>query len=175
MTFGNIFQRKYAGVLASLILMGLLLGGVFYYSVFNDGLSKVSTVLPALASTVPANEFVHPDYRRIPIQIADYAATGRYTIVVFHQARCPDCRRLDSQLVEFQKHRQDVAVRKIDLGAHWSSGGTVRDFGRKIWWTPFVVIFGPDGKQLQTDDAGKRNAWKLLNRWIAYEQEKNPH
>ena len=175
MTFGDIFSRKYGGLLAGLTLLGLLLVGAYYYFFHNDGLNKVSTVLPALATTVPANEFVHPDYRQIPIQIADYAATGRYTIVVFHQARCPDCRRLDRQFEEFQKRRQDVAVRKIDLGAHWSSEGTVRDFGRKIWWTPFVVIFGPDGKQLQTDDAGKRNAWKLLNRWIAYEQEKNPH
>lgn len=175
MTIGNIFSKKFGGWLAGLTLLGLLLGGAYYYFVSQVGLNKVSTVLPALASTVPANEFVHPDYRRIPIQTADYAAAGRYTIVVFHQERCPDCRRLDGQLVEFQKRRQDVAVRKIDLGAHWSSDGTVRDFGRKIWWTPFIVIYGPDGKQLQADDAGKRNAWKLLNRWIAYEQEKNSH
>ncbi len=175
MTFGNIFSIKFGGVFAGLALLGLLLGGAYYYFVSNDGLNKVSTVLPALASTVPANQFVHPDYRSIPVQIADYAAAGRYTIVVFHQERCPDCRRLDSQLVEFQKHRQDVVVRNIDLGAHWSSEGTVRDFARKIWWTPFVVIYGPDGKQLETDNAGKRNAWKLLNRWIAYEQGKNPH
>lgn len=173
MTFSSVIAGKYRSVLAGLVLTGLLLGGVYYYFVFYSGLNKVATVLPALAASVPANEFVHPDYRRLPIQIADYAASGRYTIVVFHQQRCPDCQRLDRELEVFQKYRKDVAVRKIDLGDHWSSEGTVRDFGRKIWWTPFVVIYGSDAKQLQADDAGKRNAWKLLNKWIAYEHGKN--
>jgi hypothetical protein len=174
MTLGSVISGKCRTLLAVLTLAGLLLGGLYCYSTLHSGLGSVAMVMPELAPSIPTNMFVQPDYQRLPIQTADYAAPGHYTVVIFHQQRCPDCQRLDRQLEEFQKYRKDVAVRKIDLGPHWSSEGTVRDFGRKIWWTPFVVIYGPDAKLLQTDDAGKRDAWKLLNKWIAYELGKDP-
>ena len=174
MNFGSIILGKHRVLLAALIITGLLLGGLYYYSTRYSRLGSVAAVMPELAPSIPANTFVQPDYQRLPIQTAVYADPGHYTVVVFHQQRCPDCQRLDRELEKFLKYRKDVAVRKIDLGAHWSSEGTLRDFGRKIWWTPFVVIYGPDAKQLETDDAGKRDAWKLLNKWIAHELGKAP-
>jgi hypothetical protein len=175
MTFGGFISDKRGIVLIGLMVVGLLSSGLYYYSTRYVSLGGVSTVMPDLAPSVPANMFVQPDYQRLPIQTADYATAGHYTVVVFHQQRCPDCQRLDRELVDFLKYRKDVAVRKIDLGANWSTQGTLRDFGRKIRWTPFVVIYGPDLKLVQADDAGKRKAWKLLSKWIEHESAKAAH
>jgi hypothetical protein len=158
----------------ALALGGLLLGGVYHFTANRSGLDSVAAVMPDLPVSVAANIFVNPDYQHVPIQTAEYAVPGQYTVVIFHQQSCPDCRRLDQALTGFQARRKDVAVRKIDLGEKWSSSGTLRDFGRKIWWTPFVIIYGPDAKLLRADEAGKRDAWKLINKWIDHESAMGP-
>ncbi len=154
---------------AALALAALLSGGFYYFATHRSGLDSVVAVLPELPASIAANMFVQPDYRHVPINTAAYALPGHYSVVIFHQPSCPDCQRLDQSLVDFQRRRKDVAVRKIDLGEKWSSDSTQRDFGRKIWWTPFVIIYGPDGKLIRTDDAGKRDAWRLINAWIEHE------
>lgn len=170
MNFVSFIVVKYRVLLTALILTGLLSGGLYYYYVTRYvELGSVAVVMPDLAPSVSVNTFVQPDFQRRPVQIAAYAVPGQYTVVVFRQQRCPDCRRLDTELEKFLMLRKDVAVRKIDLGEHWSSEGTLRDFGRKVWWTPFVVVYGPDATPLQADDGGKRDGWKLLNKWIAHE------
>lgn len=157
---------------AALTLAALLSGGLYYLVTLRPGLDSVAAVLPELPASIAANIFVQPDYRRVPIPTAQYAVAEHYTLVIFHQQSCPDCRRLDQSLVGFQRRRKDVAVRKIDLGEKWSADSTLRDFGRRIWWTPFVLIYGPDGKLIRTDDAGKRDAWTLVNKWIEHESLK---
>lgn len=164
-----IVSARLLGLLAAFTLASLLIGGFYYYMTSRLGLDSVAVVQQNLPPTTAANIFVRPDYQRIPVQTADYAVSGQYTLVIFHQQSCPDCRRLDQALVDFQHRRKDVAVRKIDLGEKWSADSTLRDFGRTIWWTPFVVIYGPDAKIISTDNAGKRDAWKLLNKWIEHQ------
>jgi hypothetical protein len=159
-------------ILAAFTLAALLSGGLYYFVSLRSGLDSVAAVLPDLPASIAANIFVQPDYRRVPVLTTDYVVPGQYTLVIFHQQSCPDCRRLDQSLVDFQRRRRDVAVRKIDLGEKWSADSTLRDFGRRIWWTPFVVIYGPDGKLIRTDDAGKRDAWTLVNKWIEHESVK---
>ena len=173
MSIGRIILDKHRSVLVALILAGLTMIG-FYYYIERSMLGSVIPVMPALSSSVPANIFVQPDYRRLPIDTAVYALPGHYTVIVFHQQRCPDCQRLDRELKEFLKLRTDVAVRKIDLGPSWSTEDTLREFNRKIWWTPFVEIYGPGAELLQADNGGKRKAWNLLNEWIVYELAKAP-
>lgn len=162
-------------ILVALTLAALLSGGLYYFMTLRSGLDSVAAVLPELPASIAANIFVQPDYQKIPILTTDYAVPGQYTLVIFHQQSCPDCRRLDQALVGFQARRQDVAVRKIDLGEKWSADSTLRDFGRKIWWTPFVAIYGPDAKLIRTDDAGRRDGWKMVNKWIEYESAKDSH
>jgi thiol-disulfide isomerase/thioredoxin len=159
-------------VVVAFTLAALLSGGLYYFVMLRSGLDSVAAVMPALPASIAANIFVQPDYQKIPIATTDYVVPGHYTLVIFHQPSCPDCRRLDQSLVDFQRRRKDVAVRKIDLGEKWSVHSTLRDFGRRIWWTPFVLIYGPDGELLRSDDAGKRAAWTLLNKWIKHESVK---
>jgi glutaredoxin len=154
------------------VLLALLALGAYYayyYGIRTTDLDVVRLPAPALPPATPANIFVQPDLRQVPVHDAGYADPGHYTIIVYHQETCPDCQRLDRDLERFLKLRKDVAVRKIDLGAHWSAESAMRDYERKIWWTPFVVIYGVDGKQLRADDGGKRRAWSLLRDWLALE------
>lgn len=173
MTAGAVGQggwRKGVKFLLYFLILGVLaFAGYYYYAVRTADLDKVARRASDLPTTMPANLFIQLDRSQLPLQDSAYAIPGHYTIIVYHQKRCPDCRRLDQDLDSFLELRKDVAVRKIDLGEQWSGESTVRDYGRKIWWTPFIVIYDVDGKPIRADDGGKRVAWKLLRDWIAHE------
>lgn len=162
--------RKGSQFLCYFFVLGTLaFAAYYYYTIHYADLDKVLHKASNLPSTIPANIFVHVDRTKTPQHDSIYAIPGHYTIIVYHQKRCPDCQRLDRDLDRFLELRKDVAVRKIDLGDQWSDTSTVRDYGRKIWWTPFIVIYDLNGKPIRADNGGKRAAWKLLRNWLTYE------
>lgn len=166
--------KRFAWLLGIAALLMVVLGGYGYYRYRYADLDTLATVVSDLPATVPASEVVTPDYSRVPILDRDYAVPGHYTIIEYRQKGCPECARLDRDLERFLALRKDVAVRKIDLAAHWSDQTTLRDFHRRVWFTPFVVIYGADGKQIRADDGGKRRAAYLLYDWLKSEFAKGP-
>lgn len=168
--------RKGVKFLLYFLIFGVLaFAAYYYYTVRAADLDKVARRASDLPATTPTNLFVQVDSSQLPLQDSTYAIPGHYTIIVYHQKMCPDCRRLDRDLDRFLELRKDVAVRKIDLGDQWSGATTARDYGRKIWWTPFIVIYDVDGKVIRADDGSKRVAWKLLRDWIAHEFNTDKH
>ena len=169
-TVGPRAWRKGIKLLISFVILAVLVfAGYYYYVVRSADLDRLMRRAPDLAAATPANLFVQVDRSQLPLHDSAYAIPGHYTVIVYHQKMCPDCRRLDRDLEGFLEIRKDVAVRKIDLGDQWSGASTVQDYGRKIWWTPFIVIYDIDGKPIRADDGNKRVAWKLLRDWIARE------
>ena len=173
MTAGTVGWRvgwKGVKFLRNLLILGVLgFAAYYYYAVRTADLDRVQRKASDLPSTTPANLFVPVDDKRVALQDSAYAVSGHHTIIIYHQKTCPDCQRLDRDIERFLEFRKDVAVRKIDLGDQWSDVSTMRDYGRKIWWTPFIVIYDTDGKTIRADDGGKRVAWKLLGDWITHE------
>lgn len=157
------------------IAMTLALGvaGGFYWRAQTTGLDRVMLRSAELPAGTPAVSFVKTGTDPAPFHDRDHAVAGHHSIIVYHQPTCPDCRRLDALLERFVTVRRDVAVRKIDLGERWSADSARRSFGRdRIWWTPFIVIYGPDGKQIAADDGSRRDGWTLLKAWIDAELER---
>lgn len=157
---------KILGVAALLLIV---LAGSGFYRNQNADLNNLTRVLEDLPSKMVANEIVKPDYTHAPINDSVYAVPGHYTIIVYRQTNCAECARLDIDLEKFLKLRRDVAVRKIDLVSPWSENTALHDFGRRIWFTPFVVIYGADGRQIRADNGGKRDAAYLLYDWLKSE------
>lgn len=175
-TTGQGMARKGAKFLRNLLILGALAFAMYYYyAIRTADLDRVLRKASNLPAATPANLFVQVSPNQLPLQDSVYAIPGHYTIIVYHQKRCPDCRRLDQDLTRFLELRKDVAVRKIDLGEQWSGVSTARDYGRKIWWTPFIVIYDVDGKPIRADDGAKRPAWKLVRDWIAHEFNAGKH
>lgn len=153
-------------ILATICFFLLLGTGYGLYLYRYADLNTLRHVLSALPPSINANEIVHPGYKHIPIHDSDYAVPGHYTIIEYRQAGCQECAQLDRRLIPFLQQRKDVAVRKIDLATNWSDKTALRDFGRKIWFTPFIVIYGPNSEPIRADDAGKRRAVSLLYAWL---------
>ena len=164
--------RGWKGIifLRNLLILGVLAFVVYYYYAARTAdINRVLRKAPDLPATIAANLFVQLDRPQGPVPDSAQAVPGHYTIIVYHQKTCSDCQRLDRDLERFLELRKDVAVRKIDLGNQWSDVSTMRDYGRKIWWTPFIVIYDIDGKPIRADDGSKRVAWELLSDWISRE------
>ncbi|GEM_PF-1861538 len=152
-----------------LILIGL---GVYYFGFHKSTLDKLLKPLPVASAQATGVRFVEPDYSRRPIEDKQYAESGQITIVYYHLESCPGCRRLDDDLNELLRVRPDVAVRKISLAGDWSTEGTLRDFGRTMGQTPFIVIYGPNRKVLAEDHDRNGRAYNLLYNWINTELER---
>ncbi|MDH4134469.1 MAG: hypothetical protein OEV31_06735 [Gammaproteobacteria bacterium] len=167
-----------SGTLKAVLLVSMLclmaLGGYGFYRYRNADLESLLLSVPDLPRTVVQSEIVKQLPGQLPMRDSDLAIQGHYTVIEYRQKNCPACARLDSELEKFLKVRRDVAVRKIDLADQWSDKTTLRDYGRTVWYTPFVVIYGADGKQIKADDGGKRDAARLLNAWLKRELVRVP-
>jgi hypothetical protein len=99
------------------------------------------------------------------VALADYLVTGKTTIFDFYSDYCPPCRALGPKLKKLHKHRDDVAVVKVDInrpgvtGIDWGSP-VIQEFG--INSIPHLKVYGPDGKlKAEGDDART-----LVQDWI---------
>ena len=153
-------------MIKNLMFFGLILSGIYYFGFRKTDLDMLMKPATNLAEDVPANIFVEPDYSHTLIHDTDYVEKGHYTIIYYHMATCPGCLRLDEDLKRFQEVRKDVAVRKIDTGTNWSLETARANYGRNIGATPFLIIFGPDGKQISSDENTTRIATYLMYDWL---------
>jgi len=155
-----------------LIVLLLLGAGIYYFGFRGSEVDRLLKPVQPVSDSTPQNIFVEPDYRSVPIDDRQYLVGGRYTIIYYHWAQCPGCRRLDSDLSRFLDLRKDVVVRKIMLASNWSVEGAKHDFGRNIGITPFVIIFGPDGKLIVKDEGTDGRGIHLLSEWMNAEFQK---
>jgi hypothetical protein len=169
---GRLIPFSKMVIALSLLVMVVVAGiGYAFFGRHGVGLEAVRVAGATRPQGVAAQEFVHLSAtpNRGTASDSEFVLPDHYTVIVYHQETCPDCRRLDGQLATFITLRKDVVVRKIDLGKNWSSKQAMLDFGRRIWWTPFVVVYGTDGRLLVADDGGKRDAGEFLQRWMQEE------
>ena len=147
----------------------LVVGGYGVYWHRNADLNALRNVGTTIPPNIPSSAVVKQDHGRRVLRDSDLAIPGHYTIVEYRQKNCPSCAQLDTELERFLMLRKDVAVRKVDLPDQWSDKTTLRDYGRTVWYTPFIVIYGVDGKQIRADQGGNRAAANLLRDWLKSE------
>jgi len=70
---------------------------------------------------------------------------GKYTVFDLYADWCGPCRVVDAKLRELVEHRQDIAVRKLNVVDFKSP--LAREQGSKLKALPYLVIFSPDGKR----------------------------
>jgi hypothetical protein len=156
-----------------IVVLAIIAFGVYYFGFRPNELDKL--MKPAAAAPVDIkaqDQFVDPDYSRRPINDRDFAEADRFTVVYYHWDSCPGCKRLDTDIKELLQLRGDVVVRRIALANDWSTNGALRDFGRVIGHTPFVIIYGPDRKVVVKDDGRNSKAFDLLYDWINAEMRR---
>lgn len=159
-------------MLKNIIVFGLIAIGIYYFGFRETDLDRLMKPAAELSAGTEANTFVDPDYKNIPISDHDYAVNGAYTVVYYHMETCPGCRRLDGDLGHFLALRKDVAIRKINLGTNWSTETAIRDYGRVIGLTPFIIIYDAKGKEIHADEGTNNRAFKLLYEWMNAEFKK---
>lgn len=72
---------------------------------------------------------------------------GKYTVFDLYADWCGPCRVVDAELRELIEHRQDLAVRKLNLVDFKSP--LAREQGSKLKALPYLVVFAPDGKRTE--------------------------
>ena len=80
---------------------------------------------------------------------------GKYTVFDLYADWCGPCRVVDRQLREIVEHRDDIAVRKLNVVDFESP--LAREQGSKLRALPYLVVFSPAGKRtdLVGNDADK--------------------
>jgi thioredoxin 1 len=92
------------------------------------------------------------------VNLDEHVVTGKTTIVDFYSEFCPPCKALSPKLEALAEKRDDIALVKVDInrsgkqGIDWSSP-VAKQFGLKS--VPFLMVFGPDGKEQSRGDAAR--------------------
>jgi thioredoxin 1 len=82
------------------------------------------------------------------VDLAANTVAGKYTVYDFYADWCPPCRALDTDLRAMAARHENVAIRRIDI-VDWTTP-VVRQHG--LVSLPFIVLFGPDGKEIARGD-----------------------
>lgn len=93
------------------------------------------------------------------VDLSANAVKGKYTIYDFYADWCSPCRALDPQLRELAARHADVAIRKIDI-IDWTTPVVAQ---HHVEGLPYMVLFGPDGKQLAAGDEVYAVVARLFN------------
>lgn len=104
----------------------------------------------------------------------DYIEDGLPTIIEFSYDKCPNCAQLNnSHLPRFLPLRPDVAVIILKLPDRWSTGEISRDHGIRVDGTPFIMVYGPDGELLASDERSGNEGHDFLFEWMNFEIQKD--
>lgn len=88
------------------------------------------------------------------VSLEQHLATGRVTVFEFYADWCSVCKRVDPQLKRMLADRQDVALKRVNIG----DGETEVSKQYGIEATPTFHVYSADGrliKAFSTDDLGK--------------------
>jgi thiol-disulfide isomerase/thioredoxin len=123
-----------------LLVVLLIIGGALGYAAF------LSTAARPSEDSLSGDVVVVSKGEKV--DLAANAVKGKYTLYDFYADWCPPCRALDPQLRQLASRHDNVAIRKIDI-IDWTTP-VVAQHGVEA--LPFMVLFGPDGKQLASGD-----------------------
>jgi protein disulfide-isomerase len=123
-------------------------------------LSLILTVFLVSCSKNPLPYDEHTDaHSGLRAALIQARIRGKLVLVVFGANWCPDCRELAKQMAGGQlaeRIGQRFVVTKVDVG-NWSKNLDIaQEYGNPIKkGIPAVAVVAPDGKLLQTIQAGK--------------------
>jgi thioredoxin-related protein len=136
-----------------------------------SGLTRMARWLAGILACVPLTLFAAPPVLSKPTDLQREAAAmardGRPMVVLYSQAACSWCDQARSHLVPMARQPETAAralYRQIDLDSDaelvdfHGRRVTQRAFARaeKVRFTPTVVVYGPDGRQLGEPIIGMR-------------------
>ena len=73
-----------------------------------------------------------------------HRVAGKFTIFDFYAAWCPPCRKVDDHLYPILARRDDIAVRKINVGS-WDTPVAAR-YLSQVPELPYVVVYDKQGR-----------------------------
>lgn len=82
------------------------------------------------------------------MDLKKHLVPNHYTLIYFSASWCPACQALNKELERILKDRDDVAIRKIDIG-NWKTAvaqQAAKDFALDA--VPYIRIYGPNKKFL---------------------------
>ena len=85
------------------------------------------------------------DGRDLPA-LEPHRVPNKITVFDFHAAWCPPCRKVDEHLYPTLAKRQDIAVRKIDVGS-WDTPVAQR-WLNEVPELPYLIIFDKKGRKV---------------------------
>lgn len=173
-----------------IILMALL--GFALYKYATEPAKSIDVPPPRL-SNVPGGEQVM-NYEFMALfesgtGFADLAEPGHYTVFETYLDSCGVCRELESGFPQFTAARPDVRLVRVRVPeggfSFWTSTEeeleSIRSrldrLGNGCTGTPFIQIYGPDGKLMISDRCkGGRHPYALeaLRKWMATESSSSP-
>lgn len=137
---------------------------LYFVNTYETQLDKLMVPLPVTQSAQTGIKEVLFDTEQYEPETE--LVRDAYTILYFYSNSCPGCRRLNSDIRQFVQVRPDIAVRKFDLGYHWSGDNAYNTYRLRIGKTPFILIYGPDGSLIARDDGTGEEAFDLLYEWM---------
>lgn len=157
------------------VLVFVLIALSIYYLAIRK--TELDTLMVPVANYTEAqvgNHFVEMEQERLPVEPWQLAEPGVITVIYFYDEKCPSCRVLDGNLVDFLRVRPDVAVRKVRVGPEEKDFAKANvDYQWRIFMSPCILIFSKDGKLIAADDRTATTGQKLLYKWINAELRKD--
>jgi hypothetical protein len=153
-----------------LAVVGALVLAICLLAFKKSDLDLLLTPARNYAESQVGNRFVELPPGSFPVTPDRLAEPGVTTIVYFRDDDCAGCRDLDRDLQALLRVRPDVAVRKVAIRP--GDNGYSEAIGKyhwRIYMSPCVLLYGPDGKLIAADDRTDAAGYELLMEWMRLE------
>ena len=156
-----------------IVIFIVIASSIFFLAIRKSDLDKLMVPVTGYSEAQVGNRFVDIDPSRLPIAAKELAEPGVTTVVYFHDSQCHGCRQLDQNLTDFLRVRPDVAVRKVSISPGKNGySDAIRNYRIRIYMTPFILVFGSNGKLIAGDDRTDGPGYDLLEKWMIAELKK---
>ena len=81
------------------------------------------------------------------VELEPHLAPGKYTVFDFYAPWCGPCKKVDTEMARILGHRQDVALRKINID-DWTTP-VAKQYSKHLKELPLVMVHDQNGKRVK--------------------------